>query len=162
MCQRQSIVELRLGGVELALVEIETPEIVLRDRRVSRVPPQSIGRNAGAVVMKRLLIHSARTRHDTEILRCHGGEMRIADFVRHVEGHRVQRDRAIEVAALPRDVRAHNVAVTEADAVRNLVGELLCRRDRLQRAIVLGIILMRARDPPQHGHRPQRIAGDFQ
>ena len=83
--------------------------------------------------------------------------MRVADFVGDVKRCRVERDRTIEVAALPRDVGTHDMAVTESDAVRDLACELFGRRDALKRAVVLGVILMRACNPSQHGNSAVRI-----
>ena len=88
--------------------------------------------------------------------------MCIADFVRDVECGGVQRDGTIEVAALPRNIRTHDMAVPQPDAVSDLTGELFGSLDRLECAIVFGVILVRACDPPHHGHLSWRIAGAFQ
>ena len=112
--------------------------------------------------MKGLLEHSAGARHHAKVLRCDGSEVRIAGFMRHIQRHCVQCDRTIQIATLPRDVCPNDVAMSEPDPVRNVVRELLGRRDRLQRTIVLGVILMRACNPPQQCHASSRIVARFE
>jgi hypothetical protein len=50
------------------VIEIQAPEIILRDGRVARMAERAVGRDAGAVVMERLIKGTTRTGHHTKIL----------------------------------------------------------------------------------------------